>query len=234
MTLSYSVALAGGAVGPLLSAQDLAQLASTFTPGMVLQGRYVLERELGRGGMGLVFLGRDNRLDRPVAIKVIRPSEGGWRARGSATEQQFQDRFLEEAKIGANLTHPAIATVHDFGYHGKTPFTVFEYVAGPTLRHLMPPLRRVPLSDCPNADRAPLPQAPRLRERGTVHRDLKPENIKATEQGQLKILDLGLAKEFRVRQAPPGGASRGPPLCVARAGRRQPATAGLLRTALAS
>ena len=132
-TLSYSVAREGGQVEPLLTPQDLEQLATTFYPGMVLQGRYVLERELGRGGMGLVFLGRDNRLDRTVAIKAILPSDRGWRARGPATEKQFQDRFLQEAKIGANLAHPAIATVHDFGYHGETPFTVFEYVDGPTL-----------------------------------------------------------------------------------------------------
>ena len=69
----------GGKVEPLSSAQDLDQLASNFTAGMVLQGRYMLERELGRGAMGLVFLGRDNRLDRSVAIKAILPGESGWR-----------------------------------------------------------------------------------------------------------------------------------------------------------
>jgi hypothetical protein len=98
-TLSYSIVREGGKVEPLLSAQDLEQLARTFTPGMVLQGRYVLERELGRGAMGLVFLGRDNRLDRPVAIKAILPGESGWRARGPATEQQFRNLFLHEAKL---------------------------------------------------------------------------------------------------------------------------------------
>ncbi len=197
LTLSYSVVREGGKVEPLLSAQDLEQLVRTFTPGMVLQGRYVLERELGRGAMGLVFLGRDNRLDRPVAIKAILPGESGWRARGPATEKDFQDRFLQEAKIGANLTHPAIATVHDFGYHGETPFTVFEYVAGPTLYDVIKRRGRLPLEEV-QLIIGPLAQALDFaHSRFVVHRDLKPANIKATEQGNFKILDLGLATEFR-------------------------------------
>jgi tetratricopeptide (TPR) repeat protein/serine/threonine protein kinase len=197
VTLSYSAARDGGPVEPLLSAQDLEQLANTFTPGMVLQGRYVLERELGRGGMGLVFLGRDNRLDRPVAIKAILPGESGWRARGPTTEKKFQDRFLQEAKIGANLTHPAVATVHDFGYHGEAPFTVFEYVAGPTLYDVIKRRGRLPLEEV-QLIIGPLAQALDFaHSRFVVHRDLKPANIKATEQGNFKILDLGLATEFR-------------------------------------
>jgi hypothetical protein len=68
-TLSYSVARGDGKVEPLLSQQDFEQLATTFFPGMVLQGRYILERELGRGGMGMVFLGRDNRLN-PRAVSL--------------------------------------------------------------------------------------------------------------------------------------------------------------------
>ncbi len=196
-TLCYSVAQEGGEAEPLLSAQDLDLLASTFTPGMVLQGRYVLERELGRGAMGLVFLGRDKRLDRPVAIKAILPGESGWRARGPGTEKQFQDRFLQEAKIGANLTHPAIATVHDFGYQGETPFTVFEYVSGPTLYDVIKRRGRLPLDEV-RLIIGPLAQALDFaHSRFVVHRDLKPANIKATEQGHFKILDLGLATEFR-------------------------------------
>jgi serine/threonine-protein kinase len=197
MTLSYSVVRKDGNVEQLLRAQDVNQLASSFAPGMVLQGRYVLDRELGRGGMGMVFLGRDNRLDRPVAIKAILPSDSGWRARGLATEKLFQDRFLEEAKTGAKLTHPAIATVHDFGYHRDVPFTVFEYVSGPTLHELVRGRGRIPLEEV-RLIIGPLAQALDFaHSRFVVHRDLKPANIKATEQGNFKILDLGLATEFR-------------------------------------
>jgi serine/threonine protein kinase len=200
-TLSYSVARRDGEVVPLLlSPQDLERLANTFFPGMVLQGRYILERELGRGAMGLVFLGRDNRPDRPVAVKVILPGDSGGGARGPATEKQLQDRFLQEAKIGANLTHPAIATVHDFGYHGEAPFTIFEYVAGPTLQEVLRHRGRIPLEEV-RLIIGPLAQALDFaHSRFVVHRDLKPANIKASEQGDFKILDLGLATEFR-RQA---------------------------------
>ena len=167
---------------------------------MVLQGRYVLERELGRGAMGLVFLGRDNRLGRPVAVKAILPAAPGSHARGTATELEYQDRFIEEARIGANLTHSAIATVHDFGYHGDTPFTVFEYVAGPTLWEVLKARGRIPLEEI-QLIIGPLAQALDFaHSRFVVHRDLKPANIKATGQGNFKILDLGLATEFR-RQA---------------------------------
>jgi serine/threonine protein kinase len=197
MTLSYSVVREDGNVEQLLSAQDLDQLASSFATGMVLQGRYVLERELGRGGMGMVFLGRDNRLDRPVAIKAILPGGSGLQARGPTTEKLFLDRFLEEAKTGANLTHPAIATVHDFGYHRDVPFTVFEYVPGPTLHDVVRRRGRIPLEEV-RLIIGPLAQALDFaHSRFVVHRDLKPANIKATEQSNFKILDLGLATEFR-------------------------------------
>ena len=196
-TLSYSVARDGGQAEPLLSPRDLEQLTATFHSGLVLQDRYSLQRELGRGGMGLVFLGRDNRLDRPVAIKAILPGEGVWRARGPAAEQQFQDLFLQEARIGANLTHPAIATVHDFGYHGGIAFTVFEYLGGPTLYDVIKRRGRVPLDEV-RLIIGPLAQALDVaHSRFVVHRDLKPANIKANEQGHFKILDLGLATEFR-------------------------------------
>jgi serine/threonine protein kinase len=196
-TLSYCVARDGGKVEPLLCAQDIEQLARIFTPGMVLQGRYLLERELGRGAMGIVFLGRDNRLDRPVAIKAVLPGESGWRARGPATEKQLQDRFLQEAKIGANLTHPAIATVHDFGYHGDAPFTVFEYVRGPTLHEVLKHRSRIPLEEVQLIIGSLAQALDFPHSRFVVHRDLKPANIKMTEQDHFKILDLGLATEFR-------------------------------------
>jgi serine/threonine protein kinase len=187
----------GSEVEPLLSAQDFDQLVSTFTPGMIVQGRYVLERELGRRGMGLVFLGRDNRLERPVAIKAILLGDSGSRVRGPATEKDFQDRFFQEAKIGANLVHPAIATVHDFRCHGDIPFTVFEYVSGPTLHEVLKRRHRIPLEDVQLIIR-PLAQALEFaHSRFVVHRDLKPANIKMTEQDNFQILDLGLATEFR-------------------------------------
>src|SRR5205823_5143211 len=104
--------------------------------------------------------------------------------------------FAEEAKLGANLTHPAIATVFDFGFHEDRPFTVFEYIPGETLRDLLHRRGRLPLEEV-RLLIAPLAQALDFAHgRRVVHRDLKPENIRATSQGQFKVLDLGLAKEF--------------------------------------
>jgi serine/threonine protein kinase/tetratricopeptide (TPR) repeat protein len=197
VTLSYSVSRDGGAVEPFLSRLGLDQLAGTFTPGMVLEDRYVLERELGRGGMGLVFLGRDNRLDRPVAIKAIAPADAARQGPGPDDEHRAHDRFLQEAKIGANLTHPTIATVYDFGEHLGAPFTVFEYIAGPTLRDLIKRRGPLPLEEV-QLIVGPLAQALDFaHSQFVVHLDLKPENIKTTEHGAFKILDLGLAREFR-------------------------------------
>lgn len=191
-TLSYVALRSNGQICTRLGDSDDGVLAG-FTRGTRLQDRYVLDREIGRGGMGVVLLGRDLRLGRPVAIKVMLPAR---RTRSAAEQKKLEAMFAEEARLGANLSHPAIATVLDYGIHGSLPYTVFEYVAGEPLRARLKPGERLPLEevqfflstvaqalDCAHACRV-------------VHRDLKPENIRVTEQGHFKILDLGLAKEF--------------------------------------
>jgi serine/threonine protein kinase len=168
-----------------------------FGLGVVLQERYVLERELGRGAMGQVYLGRDRRLDRPVAVKVILPLDPELRNR-TIVEGRLRESFADEARLGANLTHPAIATVYDFGFHQGRPFTVFEYVEGETLRDFLNRRVRLPLEEV-RLLLGPLAQALDFAHgRQIVHRDLKPENVRVTPHGQLKVLDLGLAKEFRL------------------------------------
>src|SRR5262249_20923109 len=107
------------------------------------------------------------------------------------------ESFAEEARLGANLTHPAIATVYDFGFHDGEPFTVFEYIPGETLRKLLLRRRRLPLEEV-RLLVGPLAQALDFaHSRHVVHRDLTPENLRATAKGLFKVLDLGLAKEFR-------------------------------------
>ena len=108
----------------------------------------------------------------------------------------MRSSFAEEARLGASLTHPAIATVFDFGFHHENPFTVFEFIEGETLRELIERRGRLPLDEVrliigPIAQALDFAHARRI-----VHRDLKPENIRATEQRLFKILDLGLAREF--------------------------------------
>ena len=111
-------------------------------------------------------------------------------------DSRLRSSFAEEARLGASLTHPAIATVFDYGFHHDNPFTVFEYIEGEPLRDLIERRGRLPLDEV-RLIVGPLAQALDFaHSRRIVHRDLKPENIRATEQRQFKILDLGLAREF--------------------------------------
>ena len=111
--------------------------------------------------------------------------------------EELRRCFAEEARLGANLTHPAIATVFDYGFHEHNPFTVFEYLHGQTLGQSLRSRGRLTLEEV-RLIIGPLAQGLDFaHSRHVVHRDLKPENIRATEQGLFKILDLGLAKEFR-------------------------------------
>jgi serine/threonine protein kinase len=185
-TTSYIMARGQGSprLDPLVSR------STGFARGVVLQGRYELSDELGRGGMGVVYLGRDVRLDRPVAIKAILSEVAG------AGGERHRDAFAEEARLGANLTHPAIATVYDYGFQGDSPFAVFEFIPGQTLRDVVQRRGKLPLDEVRLIVGSLAQALDFAHERHVVHRDLKPENIRATEQGQFKILDLGLAKNF--------------------------------------
>ena len=196
-TVSYVVARDIHRGPTLVAGQDVPyQVREDFASGTLLQDRYRLIKELGRGGMGVVYLGRDQRLDRSVAVKVIL-SQGLSAHGASATmDSQAKTSFADEARLGASLTHPAIATVFDFGFQNDNPFTVFEYIEGETLRELIERRGRLPLDEV-RLIVGPLAQALDFAHaRRIVHRDLKPENIRATEQRQFKVLDLGLAREF--------------------------------------
>lgn len=192
----YLVSTPNGEYRAPADAAGHANLSASFARGVILQQRYVLERELGRGAMGQVFLARDIRLTRPVAIKVILATRGGQAKADSSVSQEVQRAFEEEAQVGANLNHPAIATVFDYGFHQGNPFTVFEYIEGETLQQFLHRRKRIPLDEV-RLIIAPLAQGlDYAHSHHIVHRDLKPANIRATPQGDFKILDLGLAKRL--------------------------------------
>jgi serine/threonine protein kinase/HEAT repeat protein len=164
-----------------------------FQSGTLLDGRYRIEQELGRGGMGRVFLARDERLQRQVAVKVMLSSTP---SRGLGSGRSWERMFADEARLGARLLHPAIAQVLDYGFHRGMPYAIFEHLAGSPLRELLQKHAPLSIQDI-RVIVGPLAQAlDYAHQRRIVHRDLKPENIRATEQGQFKILDLGLAKRF--------------------------------------
>ncbi len=148
-------------------------------------GPYEVVALLGAGGMGEVWRGRDDRLGRDVAIKVL--------PEAVATDKERLRRFENEARATGALNHPNILAIHDVGIHAGQPFLVEELLEGQTLRELLvdgslPPRKAVEYAVQIAAGLAA------AHGRGIVHRDLKPENLFVTTDGHVKILDFGLAK----------------------------------------
>ncbi len=163
-------------------------------PGTRL-GPYEILAPLGAGGMGEVYRARDTRLDRTVAIKILPTA--------FASDAERLQRFEQEARAIAALNHPNILAIHDVGSYNGCPYLVSEFLEGTTLHHR---LNEGALSPRKATELA-LQMARGLgaaHDRGIVHRDLKPENVFLTRDGNLKILDFGLAKLARPEVSPGG------------------------------
>ncbi|HET9326802.1 MAG TPA: protein kinase [Candidatus Eisenbacteria bacterium] len=148
-------------------------------------GAYPIERELGRGGMGIVYLARDVRLQRAVAIKVL--------PEGFARDPERLSRFEREARLLASLNHPNIAAIYGLEEADGQRFLVLEYVEGETLAERIE-RGRVPLDETLSIGRQIAAALEAAHESGVIHRDLKPGNVKITPAGDVKVLDFGLAK----------------------------------------
>jgi tetratricopeptide (TPR) repeat protein/predicted Ser/Thr protein kinase len=150
-------------------------------------GSIRVEARLGSGGMGEVYLGYDPRLDRRVAVKTIRPE--------NRLSPQVKARFLREARLLSKLGHPAICQVYDLVETPEADFLILEYVQGTTLRRLaereeLPLERKLRL-----AEKIAVALAAAHREQ-IVHRDLKADNIMVTPEGEVKVLDFGIARSL--------------------------------------
>ncbi|MFE9920608.1 Stk1 family PASTA domain-containing Ser/Thr kinase [Streptomyces sp. NPDC005774] len=155
-----------------------------------LGGRYELGHVLGRGGMAEVYLGHDTRLGRTVAVKTLRAD--------LARDPSFQARFRREAQSAASLNHPAIVAVYDTGEDYidgvSIPYIVMEYVDGSTLRELLHSGRKL-LPERTLEMTIGILQALEYSHRaGIVHRDIKPANVMLTRNGQVKVMDFGIAR----------------------------------------
>ena len=161
----------------------------------VLAGRYEIREAIGRGGMAEVHLGKDTRLGRTIAIKLLRPD--------IADDPTFQARFRREAQSAAALNHPAIVAVYDSGEEEMTqpdgstktvPYIVMEYVEGHTVRELLGEGEAVPIAEAIEITTGVLDALEYSHRAGIVHRDIKPGNIMLTSTGAVKVMDFGIAR----------------------------------------
>jgi serine/threonine-protein kinase len=164
-------------------------------PGKMLGDRYQVGEVIGRGGMAEVHEGRDLRLGRRVAIKILRPD--------LAKDPTFQERFRREAQSAAALNHPNIVAVYDTGQdtlidpNGQdvvVPYIVMEYVDGMTLRQLLASGRRLLPERALEIAAGVLTALDYAHRHGIVHRDIKPANVMLTRTGDVKVMDFGIAR----------------------------------------
>jgi serine/threonine protein kinase len=174
------------------AAPHLLEEELTLEPGRVL-GSYTVVREIGRGGMGRVYLASDGRLGRTVALKALPPQ--------LTREPLHRDRLRREARAAAVLTHPGICTVYALEEFDGELYIATEFVQGRTLRDEIAEGKRPSLEAIVATARELASALASAHAKGITHRDLKPENVMRTQEGRIKVLDFGLA---RVETGPGG------------------------------
>jgi hypothetical protein len=188
--------------------------ATTVLPSAASQGpqvppelaehpRYRLLEVLGTGGMGVVYKAEHRFMERTVALKVI--------DRGLTGNPAVVERFRREVKAAAQLDHPNIVHAYDADQAGDSHFLVMEFVEGTTLARLVEQQGPLPVAQACDAVRQAALGLQRAFERGMIHRDIKPHNLMRTPQGQIKILDFGLARLVRETAPPLSPPSEGSP-----------------------
>lgn len=154
--------------------------------GQVFSGRYDVIRRLGVGGMADVYLARDRRLGRHVALKVLGRSYGA--------DPSFVERFRREARAAAALSHPNVVSIFDWGALGETHFMVLEYVPGPSLKDVLRERGHLPETQALQITAEVAAGLAAAHRQGLVHRDVKPDNILFDAEGRVKVTDFGIAR----------------------------------------
>jgi len=151
--------------------------------GQIVKDRYEILEILGEGGMAFVYKARDMQLERFVAIKTLKPNY--------VNQETFVDRFKREAKTAANLNHPNIVQIFDWGIEDE-PYFVMEYIEGNTLTSIIAKKRTISLSDILFIGAQVSSGLHAAHQKGLVHRDIKPGNIMITPDGKVKVTDFGI------------------------------------------
>ena len=170
--------------------EQTAALSTSLRPGQVVLGRYTIERALGSGGMGAVFLAADSRLGERVALKTIHAGFG-------ADARILGERFRREVQAARRVTHPNVCRIHDLGEDGALLFLSMELVEGESLWQRVKRLGRLPLAEAVPVLQKVAAGVAAAHAAGVVHRDLKPQNILlggTATPPEVKIIDFGLAK----------------------------------------
>ena len=147
-------------------------------------GRYLVERELGRGGMATVLLARDTTLERPVAVKIL----------AADADEELRLRFLREGRLAAQLSHPNVVSVFDSGEDDGRPYLVLELVDGHSLADEIRRRGPLPPAEVSALGRQACAGLEQAHARGLVHRDVKPQNLLLGRDGTLKVADFGIAR----------------------------------------
>ncbi|MBQ2622242.1 MAG: protein kinase [Thermoguttaceae bacterium] len=150
-------------------------------------GDYQLIKNIGAGGMGNIFLATDLYLDREVAIKILLPKY---------QSTDLQERFIVEAKASAKLHHENIVTIYSFGETNGLPYFVMEFIPGSNLRDIIVKTGTLSIENVLSYTIQIASALEHINENGIVHRDIKPSNVLITNDGTVKVIDLGLAKDF--------------------------------------
>jgi serine/threonine-protein kinase len=171
----------------------------SLEPSFVLKDRYIIQKPIGKGGMGSIYLASDNRLrGRQCAIKEVQQEDG----LPEPLIQQSRDQFYREASVLAQLDHPTLPKVSDYFAEGNLDYLVMDFVPGEDLKTMMDKARRrntyLPLKDVLSwADQlADALEYLHSQNPPVIHRDIKPSNLKLTPQGRLKLVDFGLVKQM--------------------------------------
>lgn len=156
--------------------------------GMIIGNRYKLIHSIGKGGMASIHLANDLRLERTVAVKILNPK--------FSMDQDFRLRFSQEAKAAANLIHPNLVTIYDFGEDESNVFIVMEYVPGTDLKAVLAANKEIELPTSLSLMMQACAGVGYAHRAGLIHCDLKPQNMLITKDFRLKVTDFGIARAF--------------------------------------